>query len=117
MTSRKRSAAKKNTGERSGEKSTGKSARKGAGTKNTKKKGRAKKRRSPKPPPVPDPSDTPDAEVRFVQPYQATKSYLCPGCNRDIVEGLGHVVVVPPDAPDLRRHWHRGCWVNRQTRY
>jgi hypothetical protein len=22
-------------------------------------------------------------------------------------------VVVPTDAPDLRRHWHRGCWDNR----
>lgn len=64
----------------------------------------------------PDPSDTEDADVRFVQPYQATKSYLCPGCNRDIPPGLGHMVVVPPDAPDLRRHWHRGCWTNRASR-
>jgi hypothetical protein len=63
-----------------------------------------------------DPSDTDDAEVRFVQPYQATKSYLCPGCNRDITPGTGHMVVVPPDAPDLRRHWHRGCWANRASR-
>ncbi len=64
----------------------------------------------------PDPSDTGDAEVRFVQPYQATKSYLCPGCNRDIPPGMGHMVVVPPDDPDLRRHWHRGCWTNRHNR-
>lgn len=63
-----------------------------------------------------DPSNTDDAEVRFVQPYEATKSYLCPGCNRDIPPGLGHMVVVPPDAPDLRRHWHRGCWSNRRNR-
>lgn len=64
----------------------------------------------------PDPSDTEDAEVRYVQPYRATKRYLCPGCNRDIPVGTGHMVVVPPDAPDLRRHWHRGCWTNRHTR-
>lgn len=48
-----------------------------------------------------DPSDTDDADVRFVQPYQATKSYLCPGCNRYIPTGMGHMVVVPADAPDL----------------
>lgn len=65
----------------------------------------------------PDPSDTPDSEVRFIQPFQATKTYLCPGCNRDITPGTGHMVVVPPDAPDLRRHWHRGCWNNRASRY
>jgi len=74
---------------------------------------RAPKRKAPR---RPDPSDTEDAEVRFVQPYQATKAYLCPGCNRDIPEGMGHMVAVPPDAPDLRRHWHRGCWANRQSR-
>ncbi len=55
-----------------------------------------------------------DLEVRFIQPHQALKSYLCPGCNRDIPGGLGHVVVVPVDAPDLRRHWHRGCWDRRR---
>ncbi|MEM9134188.1 MAG: hypothetical protein AAF962_15985 [Actinomycetota bacterium] len=65
----------------------------------------------------PDPSDTPDTEVRFIQPYEATKSYLCPGCNGEIPPGQGHLVAVPPDAPDLRRHWHRGCWMNRATRY
>lgn len=55
-------------------------------------------------------------DVRFLQPYQATKTYLCPGCNRDIVPGTGHFVAVPHDAPDLRRHWHRGCWNARDTR-
>ena len=74
------------------------------------------RRKGPGVPRPPDPSDTEDAEVRFVQPYQATKTYVCPGCNRDIPEGLGHMVVVPPDAPDLRRHWHRGCWTNRHSR-
>lgn len=54
--------------------------------------------------------DEGDVEVRRIQPYQAVKTYLCPGCNRDIPPGTGHVVVVPRTAPDLRRHWHKGCW-------
>lgn len=64
-----------------------------------------------------DPSATDDAETRFVQPHEATKTYVCPGCNRDIPPGLGHLVAVPPDDPDLRRHWHRGCWQHRHTRF
>lgn len=86
-------------------------------------KKKAKKRNSKKAAPkkkgarsLPDPSDTPDSETRFVQPFQATKSYICPGCNGEIPVGLGHLVAVPPDAPDLRRHWHRGCWNNRSNR-
>ncbi len=55
-------------------------------------------------------------EVRRVQPYEATKTYLCPGCNRDLPPGLGHMVAVPTDAPDLRRHWHYGCWQARHRR-
>jgi len=57
-----------------------------------------------------------DVEVRRIQPYQARKTYLCPGCNRDIAPGTGHVVIVPREAPDLRRHWHASCWTNRSTR-
>ena len=57
-----------------------------------------------------------EVEVRRVQPYEATKTYLCPGCNQDIPSGTGHIVAVPVDAPDLRRHWHRGCWTNRHRR-
>ncbi|MCB1005683.1 MAG: hypothetical protein KDB35_15980 [Acidimicrobiales bacterium] len=57
-----------------------------------------------------------DLEVRRVQPYEATKTYLCPGCNRDIPPGTGHIVAVPRLAPDLRRHWHKGCWDRRATR-
>ena len=55
-----------------------------------------------------------DLVERFIQPYQATKTYICPGCSRDIPPGLGHIVIVPVDAPDLRRHWHRGCWTRRR---
>jgi hypothetical protein len=56
-------------------------------------------------------------EVRRIQPYQATKAYLCPGCNQEIAVGIGHLVVVPLDAPDLRRHWHVACWEYRERRH
>lgn len=61
-------------------------------------------------------ADEAEVEVRRVQPYQAVKEYLCPGCNQEIAIGLGHLVVVPLDAPDLRRHWHYACWANRARR-
>lgn len=51
-----------------------------------------------------------DVTVTPVQPYQARKEYLCPGCELTIPTGTFHVVVVPDDLPDLRRHWHQGCW-------
>jgi hypothetical protein len=57
-----------------------------------------------------------EVEVRRVQPFQATKTYRCPGCNQEIAPGTGHFVVVPIDAPDLRRHWHRPCWDIRDRR-
>ena len=49
-------------------------------------------------------------EVRRIQPYQALKTYICPGCQQEIPKGMGHNVAVPQDAPDLRRHWHYACW-------
>jgi len=64
----------------------------------------------------PKPDFWADAETQFVQPYQAAKIYLCPGCNRDIPPGTGHIVAIPIEAVDLRRHWHRGCWDGRSTR-
>ena len=57
-----------------------------------------------------------EVDVRRVQPYEATKRYLCPGCNQVIEAGVGHLVVVPHDAPDLRRHWHAACWEHRDRR-
>jgi hypothetical protein len=65
---------------------------------------------------VRDLTATVTCEVQRIQPYQATKTYLCPGCNRDIPPGTGHVVAIPVEAPDLRRHWHHGCWARRNTR-
>ncbi len=57
------------------------------------------------------PSET--TEVRCIQPYQARKTYVCGGCNNEIPPATGHVVVVPTEAPDLRRHWHHSCWQRR----
>ena len=55
--------------------------------------------------------------VQPVSSVQAQKSYLCPGCGRDIPPGVAHVVAwradgVLGDAADLaaRRHWHESCW-------
>ena len=56
-----------------------------------------------------------EVAVRRVQPYEARKAYVCPGCNRKIPAGTGHLVCVPSDAPDLRRHWHRACWERRSA--
>jgi hypothetical protein len=60
--------------------------------------------------------DDGEVELRRIQPYEATKAYVCPGCNQVIPKGAGHLVVVPVAAPDLRRHWHRACWANRARR-
>jgi len=51
-----------------------------------------------------------EVTVTPVQPHSARKEYACPGCESAITAGTFHVVVVPDHAPDLRRHWHRGCW-------
>jgi hypothetical protein len=55
-------------------------------------------------------------DVRHVQPYQAVKTYRCPGCDHEIRPGEGHEVVVPRAAPHERRHWHTGCWNAEQRR-
>ena len=60
--------------------------------------------------------DDDEVEVRHVQPYEAVKFYRCPGCDHEIEPGLGHKVVVPVDASDLRRHWHVGCWMQQERR-
>jgi hypothetical protein len=67
---------------------------------------------------VPDhefPEDVDDGiDVRRVQPYEAVKTYRCPGCDHEIRPGEGHVAVVPRRHPDDRRHWHRSCWERTQ---
>jgi hypothetical protein len=66
--------------------------------------------------PLPDTRIEDDCEVRRIQPYQATKTYLCPGCQQTIPARTGHLVVVPIGAPEDRRHWHRSCWAMRARR-
>jgi hypothetical protein len=63
-----------------------------------------------------DPPAPPGTEVRRVQPYEARKAYRCPGCHGDIPAGEGHLVIVPLDQPDYRRHWHAACWRMRHRR-
>lgn len=53
--------------------------------------------------------------VAPVQPYAARKRYVCPGCEGPVEIGEFHVVVVPDLAPELRRHWHRGCWFKESS--
>lgn len=53
--------------------------------------------------------------VRMIQPSNATKTYLCPGCNHDVRPGVKHVVAWRDGAEDMRRHWHTPCW-ERQAR-
>ena len=65
---------------------------------------------------IPPPGRLEPEVVNFIQPYQARKEYICPGCDGPIAIGVGHVVVIPEDAPDLRRHWHRGCWFKERRR-
>ena len=49
----------------------------------------------------------PGFDVRHVG---GEKEYRCPGCDHLIRRGLWHLVVVPLDDPDGRRHWHTECW-------
>ncbi len=44
-----------------------------------------------------------------IEPMRALKTYICPGCNQEIRPKVGHFVVVPKEAPDQRRHWHKPC--------
>jgi hypothetical protein len=52
----------------------------------------------------------PGWEVRLVRGDRALKPYRCPGCEQVIPAGLAHVVAVPLDDPEQRRHWHRPCF-------
>ncbi|MBI4258968.1 MAG: hypothetical protein HY658_00220 [Actinobacteria bacterium] len=68
-------------------------------------------------PPPPDPAyrsgaapewaRLPGHEVRAVV---GDKVYRCPWCDQVIRAGVQHLVVVPEDRPDERRHWHTECW-------
>jgi hypothetical protein len=45
-----------------------------------------------------------------VREVSGDKAYRCPGCDHVIKAGVRHLVVVPTDDPDERRHWHTECW-------
>jgi hypothetical protein len=49
----------------------------------------------------------PGLDVRAVT---GDKIYRCPGCDHEIRPKVAHLVVIPDDAPDERRHWHTNCW-------
>lgn len=52
-----------------------------------------------------------DHIVQNVTGAQATKAYICPGCNQQIQPGVAHVVAWSRhDGPQWRRHWHTPCW-------
>ena len=65
---------------------------------------------------IPPPGRLEPEIVRPIQPYQARKEYICPRCDGIIEAGVGHLVVIPEDSPDLRRHWHHGCWYKERRR-
>lgn len=52
-------------------------------------------------------AELPGYDVRQVG---GEKEYRCPGCDHVVRSGIWHLVVIPLDAPDERRHWHTGCW-------
>ncbi|MGA2802903.1 MAG: hypothetical protein ABSF89_00745 [Acidimicrobiales bacterium] len=66
---------------------------------------------------VEDPMGAGTAQIRRIQPYQADKTYICPGCNQEIRPGTGHLVIVPVSDPGGRRHWHSPCWEHRARRH
>ena len=45
-----------------------------------------------------------------VRAVTGDKTYRCPGCDLEIRPGVPHLVVVPTDEPQARRHWHTECW-------
>jgi hypothetical protein len=50
------------------------------------------------------------ADGVVVRQVTGDRPYRCPACQQIIRPGTVHVVVVPDDAVDLRRHWHVPCW-------
>ena len=45
-----------------------------------------------------------------MQPYQATKTYRCPGCDHEIAPRRRARGRRARAKVDERRHWHRACW-------
>lgn len=49
-------------------------------------------------------------QARTVQPMNATKRYVCPGCELAVEPGTKHLVAWPVEDESQRRHWHEHCW-------
>jgi hypothetical protein len=60
-----------------------------------------------------------DWVIRLVPGAASTKTYRCPGCDQEILPGVGHLVAWPADTPGPagRRHWHTACWDRRLHRH
>ncbi len=52
-------------------------------------------------------ASAPGYDVRHVG---GQKEYRCPGCDHMVWAGVWHLVVVPDEDVDARRHWHTECW-------
>lgn len=52
----------------------------------------------------------PGWQARTVQPTNALKRYICPGCERSVEPGTLHLVAWPIEDESQRRHWHEHCW-------
>jgi hypothetical protein len=62
---------------------------------------------------APTSADTPlwaQAPGYDVRNVGGQKEYRCPGCDHVVRAGTWHLVVVPQDDVDARRHWHTECW-------
>ncbi len=62
-------------------------------------------------------AQVPGSDVRSVG---GQKAYRCPGCDHEVRAGIWHLVIVPADDVDARRHWHTECWrseLRRSGRY
>ena len=51
-----------------------------------------------------------DFIVQSIPGSQASKQYICPGCNQRIAIGVPHVGWPQHRGVDERRHWHNPCW-------
>ena len=59
--------------------------------------------------------------VQNVPARNASKPYVCPGCNQTVQVGTAHVVAWPDtpaigatSAVEQRRHWHTSCRSRRR---
>lgn len=74
---------------------------------------------------VPEPVRRPRSEAPVdllvpghdVRSVRGEREYRCPWCDHAIRPGSQHIVVVPHDDVDARRHWHTECWRKELRRW